>query len=101
MYCTTYDLRVVSPRLGRVIWVVTDEKTAMLPALRGTDTAVSGSCSRQTQPSSLCQCRSVPSVWRPGATRRQPLLSSVSVSAIQQVMYCCGSTYTFPLSWCQ
>ncbi len=71
----------------------------MLPARAGTATASSGS-RRHTKPMSEYSWASVPRRCRPGTTHGHPFSSVASVSATQQVRYCCGSTKAYPLSWC-
>ena len=70
---------------------MSDENTTMLPAGAGTGTASAGS-RRQTKPMSEYSWARVPRRCRPGTTHGQPFSSVASVSATQQVRYCCGST---------
>ena len=93
-------MRTSPVRLGPVECGVNDENTTMLPARAGTATASSGS-RRQTKPMSEYSWARVPRRCSPGTTHGHPFSSVASVSATQQVRYCCGSTNAYPLSWCQ
>ena len=78
---------------GPVLWGVSDEKTITSPVRAGAAIVSSVlSSTLQSKPNSVSSWAHVPSRWNPGSTTGQPFSSSASVSASQQVRYCCGST---------